>query len=352
MQGSSGLEGYHGGANLLSWGSAAFSGLYGGYQTLSAAYKKGEREYDYWQKQGKKYLPDTNSTRIVSKSGGRTSTRNYPSSSRKRTRARSNRMYSRSYAKRRRSYGRPAYRGGYGRRRRKRYRKGYNRSGVGSYGSPMAENKYYDTTLNRTTTSTNAASAINTLGHGGVASFVNVPQGTGVSERIGEKFVVTSIDIRYHVETDLDVFVGTEACQETSVKVFLILDRQANGSVPTESDIWDTANGTSDTWHMVYANMDNRKRFKVLKTWNITLQPNTNVGGNGTNMLSVKNRTGANFEYHKKCRIPIYMNTGAADSDIRSNNLIMWVQQSGNVRGSTALNVNHEAQVRVRYVDS
>lgn len=143
--------------------------------------------------------------------------------------------------------------------------------------------------------------------------------------------------------------------------MILFQDTQANGSVPTVTDLLHTANYNS------FNNLDNKQRFKVLaeKTFSINQTAGGGYAGNfsgyavppavagdqagysvpaESSNLAVAECT-RTFQFFKKCRIPLeFSGDTGHDSELRSNNIWMLMI-------SEEQRANYEYRVRVRFSD-
>lgn len=150
-----------------------------------------------------------------------------------------------------------------------------------------------------------------------------VPQGTGPSQRIGLQVVVESIQIR------ANLIIGVQAPAQVwgaVVQMYVVLDTQANGVIPSPADIWQPYLGTGGTGTTIlntsHMNITNSGRFRILMKKQYEFQPK--VYYNGTN-LGRANQVILIDEF-MKCKIPIRFsttNTTGATSGITDNNI--WV---------------------------
>lgn len=87
---------------------------------------------------------------------------------------------------------------------------------------------------------------------GQIALMNGVTQGDDFTNREGRKFTVKAIQVQGKVAA------GPTTTLPTRTKVLVILDRQANGALPTMTDIFQSSSSNS------FMNLNNRGRFKVL----------------------------------------------------------------------------------------
>jgi len=163
-------------------------------------------------------------------------------------------------------------------------------------------------------------------------------QGTTGSTRIGRKVTLTDILLHGHCGTGSLGDVES-APVPIHVKVAVVLDKQANGAVPSASDIWVTDSSINS-----FNNLANKGRFKILYMWHETLHPTAGAGnGDAENDWAGEMKI---IEWAKKVKIPVeFSSTTGAITEIKSNNITIWTCASAAV-GSVTLNC------RVRYTDS
>jgi hypothetical protein len=87
---------------------------------------------------------------------------------------------------------------------------------------------------------------------GQIALMNGVTQGDDFTNREGRKFTVKAIQVQGKVAS------GPSTVLPTRTKVLVILDKQANGALPTMTDIFQSSSSNS------FMNMNNVGRFKVL----------------------------------------------------------------------------------------
>lgn len=116
-------------------------------------------------------------------------------------------------------------------------------------GGPQGpERKKYETSNTAGVTVSSAAPYVQSLTNG-------IAQGTGVSNRIGDRIHVKGIDVQFQASA-ASVTAGTVAYMD----VFLLLDTQPNGATPAANTIFETA-----TTNLTYLELGVLERFKVLK---------------------------------------------------------------------------------------
>lgn len=233
-------------------------------------------------------------------------------------------------------------------------RTGYGRRKVGLYKGKLVETKFHDIH------GTDAPATSNVSQWEYVERSLNsIPQGTTAEERIGQKIVVTAINIDMTVYPPAGRYGASGPVRWALV---LLLDKQYNGGTVGASDIFED---TADPGSML--SMKNKHRFKILKRWDMVFNPNVIeaalTGGGAPSPVSSFGMQV--IRYYKKCRITIYQDGTAGGvsglANIRSNNISLWacghrttvVNAHGATYDSTsAPDMNITKDIRVRFVDS
>lgn len=147
-----------------------------------------------------------------------------------------------------------------------------------------------------------------------------IPQGDTANTRDGRQCVVKSIHIKGQAYyTPATHAVGTVPA--SSVHMFLVHDKQCNKAAAAYADVLDGANGYNSL-----PNLDNQKRFRILKKWMIPFGPTGSWVGTATLPMQV-----IPVEYYHKCSIPInFTGTSGAIGTIESDNLFLLAVADGN----------------------
>ncbi len=186
------------------------------------------------------------------------------------------------------------YQGGTARKRAKK---------AGYYGFGTKESKFHDFL--------DTGGVVVTAGQ--IQGISLIPANDTESGRIGRLITITSVGLK----GILSLPVSADENNTTDVvKVWIVLDKQANGALPV------TAHLLEDSDVLGYNNLTNSFRFKTLATKTIAIQ--SGISGNGT-----ATQTGDNeifFEMFKKTNIKMQFSasTGAI-TEINSNNLIVFI---------------------------
>lgn len=160
-------------------------------------------------------------------------------------------------------------------------------------------------------------------------------EGTSVSQRIGRKICMKSVQVRGLIDP---VDGATTA---TLARVMLIWDKQVNGVTATIAEILSAATANS------YMNLDNRERFVVLMDKHYSIGAFSNVA----TTAYAQSPTVAHINKYKKIpagSFTIYDGTGAGIADINTGALYL-VTIGSQAAGAGA---RLTAACRVRYTDS
>lgn len=178
-----------------------------------------------------------------------------------------------------------------------------------------------------------------------------VPSGTGPNQRIGRTIIIKEIEIKINMQA-LWAYVGATVPQAAGVsyRVDLILDKQANGAVPTGADIYDTlVAGVSPENR--FMNLLNSDRFSLVKRWEGDINPPSFIDPSATSSQIV---VGRDLRLKKKCSIRVELTPNAAPTilDVKSNNLLLVFSGSNQAGGGLGLTFVNTSDTRVRFHDA
>jgi hypothetical protein len=181
-----------------------------------------------------------------------------------------------------------------------------------------------------------------------------IPQGSGVSNRVGNKIKLVSVTI--HLEFQVASLEQQTDSTPGAVGYCLVLDRQPNGALPLITQILAPYSVTSNEI-MAYSmiNLDNRARFKILSRGIKTI--------GGFSQVDPKIPSGGPysvfFRKHKKISFyTTYQGTDNSPSSISTNSLLLLILGPGNTGNPTTGSFYDSSGpycngvVRVRYVDA
>jgi len=227
-----------------------------------------------------------------------------------------------------------SYQGGTGRRKSKKIPanlRGYVRP-TGFYGRYRAgagdqERKFHDLDVDDAVVAT-----------GGTVTHLNViAQGVTEATRVGRKCTITHIGWRYTVRLPETVQQASPTAGDT-VRLMLILDKQANGAIPSVTDVLESAEYQS------FNNLANKGRFRVLM--DRTIDINYLVMASDAASKYDQGQVEQSDSFYKKCNITIeYDSTTGAITEVRSNNLLLLAISS---QGTASF----VSKLRLRFTDS
>lgn len=197
------------------------------------------------------------------------------------------------------------------------------------------EYKFLDTTVS------GALDAVGAVAPTGGNSLVLVAQGASESNRVGLKITVRSIDLRGFIYSR-GVYTGAYPLFDVVV-LYLVLDKQPNGAAPSVTDVF---NGSLLT--VCHVNKSNEDRFVILKKYvhPIVAYVIDSAGG------GLVGCSAACFDIHEDVEIPVYYtSTAASITNVKSNNICVFVGCSNHGMGQTANTLNISAEARVCYTD-
>lgn len=147
-----------------------------------------------------------------------------------------------------------------------------------------------------------------------------VAQGDGESQRDGRRCTITSVHVSGYIRRQRQA-LSSDAAVAVRVKLVLLLDTQTNGAQFNAEDVFvEPTNGVLAS--CTFRNLQYQKRFRVLGTKIITLNPQSGAGPHidylhwGEGMEA--------FEFHKEFKSGLEVNhsgTTAAVSSITDNSI-------------------------------
>lgn len=179
-----------------------------------------------------------------------------------------------------------------------------------------------------------------------------VAQGTGVSERVGRRICIRSVQIRSLMITRYksdDVTVAGNGYPSDSWRIMLVWDTQVNGVAPTIADILNISGGL---YTESLTNLNNRERFKILmdKTGDYSWS-----GGVADGPTSQESTTAAehHFKKYKKLNHVVTFNSGTTDAVGSITTGALWlVCISGIITVNAGVTADWRVDTRIRYTDA
>ncbi len=173
-------------------------------------------------------------------------------------------------------------------------------------GTLSQEKKFTENQVDDVTILTTGSVILNTL------NLVN--QGDGVLDMLGKKLIVVSISIQgtIHLPSQSDATLSNIIASDT-VKIYLILNKQTNGTAATANDFWE-----GDTIRS-HREIDKTQQLQTLRRLVLTVSTPTVILDTTFKTL----RTSIPFSIYMTAKIPIDYTgtTGRSITNIRTNNL-------------------------------
>lgn len=163
---------------------------------------------------------------------------------------------------------------------------------------------------------------------------VTVAAGTGESQRVGRKIVVTDIYIRgCPVFNESNVHTVGGDC----FRLIVVLDKQCNGAEATALTLLQTNAPES------YRNVENFARYDFLVDKYFSV--NCTAGAYDGTVAEFADHRGAMYRKHIRCQIPIeFSSTTGAITERATNNISIWMISQQAASGFTP------AVCRIRYI--
>jgi len=206
--------------------------------------------------------------------------------------------------------------------------------GWGRLNPGKAERKYLDIVVGTT-----AAPTVVDENGTGLGSVVGCAQGFTVSTRVGNKITVKSME--WCITANWHALNSAENVGQ-GLDMKFVIDTQANKTAATSAMINNSVGFPTPL------NLENRRRFIVVKHKNMLFPCNISVGGGTITMVSGPNST--LWKGYKRMNLDvIYADAGATFASITTNNL-GFIAQSSAVAGAPQIYVR--GYVRIRYTDA
>ncbi len=198
-------------------------------------------------------------------------------------------------------------------------------------GDANPELKFHDVDADQAAADLSAGVVLNTDGINLIA------QGVTESTRVGRKCVIKSINWRGTLQ--LTLTAGATATAPQTVRLMVVLDKQANGVAPTAADVLGTAPDFQS-----YNFLANKSRFRTISDKVYDMNAQAGAGTGAANDFAAVNRS---FEFYKKCDIPLeFSSTTGAIAEIRSNNIFLLI-----IASTATTSCTLDSKVRLRFSD-
>lgn len=176
----------------------------------------------------------------------------------------------------------------------------------------------------------------------------DIDQGTGASERDGNKITMTHINIKGNIESTRANNVGFQNQQR--IRMMLVYDRQANGVAPTLTEVLENATINDNSTMNSHLSKKSGNRFRVLIDKIIT--SDNSVGGVGS-ASSPNAQKVIHFNFKKRFLLPTLYNGNpdGAIANIMTGSLhLMWFRDCTHDSTNTDIG-NIQLIIRLLYSD-
>jgi len=206
-------------------------------------------------------------------------------------------------------------------------RKGVSFSAMKSSPRSPVELKFYDVNSSRLIGSGGSATAssFNPL----VADVAGdqLSQGTGNSERIGQRIMGRSLMVRAHVRTVVRQFASNLSALSFArvipVRLFIVLDKQANGTLAPIQDILVPNGFASADFSSAFPLLRNSQRFVILRSKLVHIPCQVVVDINGNTVGFASYQFEETVKFNKGLLVTIDGPNGDV-SEFTSNQLLVW----------------------------
>lgn len=207
------------------------------------------------------------------------------------------------------------------------------------------EKKFYDTALAATAVvvATDAAGA--ELDPSATSMISTPAQGDGEQNRDGKRITIESVYVTGIVDRPRQE-LSADTLNTSRVFVALVLDTQSNGAQMNSEDCYKNTGATSLLSVVPQRNLAFGSRFKVLKTGEFDLTPNT-LSHFAVDSFS-SNGVGAPFEWYHKFKEPLVVNFNTVTPTV--NTILSVVDNSLHmIAYATASGVTLSYNARIRF---
>lgn len=170
---------------------------------------------------------------------------------------------------------------------------------------------------------------------GSVTLLNGIATGTDFTDRIGRRVNVVAIQARGLAFTETVALAGPQ-----TIRMMIVEDMQTNGVAPTITDILKSASPYD------FMNLNNRERFKVHMDKQVSFAP----GSTTATQTYIGTPNIHNWQFYKRCNIPVTFEGTAATIGSISSGAIYFVTIGSVVSGTQDCNV--AAAFRCRYIDA
>lgn len=180
-----------------------------------------------------------------------------------------------------------------------------------------------------------------------------IETGTGPDQRIGKKIRIHSLQINVQASPTILPANGAIQFRATAFKWCIVWDKQPNGTQATWKDVFDPSGVDNNTWDLL--NLNNRDRFKIIRTKTIGLNAITSVQVTPavSGLTVLPQHTEYCWEEYMRWRPPMenecfFSGLGASIANIQTGALLLMMTCDFNAATGSA---DTRFNARVRYTD-
>ena len=176
------------------------------------------------------------------------------------------------------------------------------------------EKKFYDTYLVNATINSTADCSSGEQDQSATICATTIPQGDGESQRDGRKAEILSV---HYKGTILIPERANQSTQTTYpiVYIAMVLDTQTNGTQIVSENVFENPSASTRLCVTPLQNLENQKRFRVLKVWRHDFMPATN-GSTGSTFDT--HGYSKSFDLFHKFKTPLKINYSNTTESIAS----------------------------------
>jgi len=166
---------------------------------------------------------------------------------------------------------------------------------------------------------------------GSIALLNTVPQGAGVSQRVGKKIMLKSLQVRGSLNSNA-------ACINVKTALMIVYDKRPTGALPAITDILDTITSTS------LNNDANSGRFSILKRWDEV------IIGNGAAPANYTDAMFKNADFYIPLALPTTFKAAGTGAIGDIENGALYIVSVGSTTAGTGA-ATYLLRPRVRFLD-
>jgi len=175
-------------------------------------------------------------------------------------------------------------------------------------------------------------------------------QGPGAAQRIGSRFSIKSLDLKYYFQRGSEEELVVNAANEAEgirCRIVVLIDKQANGAYPTWNTVFDDTSSTDRTRQEF--RVENRDRFQVLYN-KVDVLNAIAIAPTATSMFFSGNQIYREKKFRFKTPVVIEMASSEANIvNVKSKNIVVMV--ASNIHPTDSVGPSVKANTTIRYTD-